>query len=212
MAPARALLSLGMALATLPPSPGVAVLAQQPPALATSLQAEVTKRGALTWDAAHPLAWAQFLGPAPSKPGLEGAGTTSGILYGMQCDRRHLDLGVLAIFEPGASWVKPVVVNDSVLAVRLLAHEQGHFDISELSARRLRLELEQFAVPCDAADTALGTVAAAATVRERALQARYDSETVHGTQRNEQLRWESFIDSTLDSLRSAALPWITRKY
>ena len=186
--------------------------AQEPSSVEADLRADQLKRLGITWDPARPLVWADFLGPPPSTPGLEGALTSSGMLYALQCDRKHLEYGVLTIFEPTESWVKPVVLEEPAQSDRILPHEQGHFDISEIGARLFRADLRTFVVPCVAADTAFATIAQAAFARAQALETRYDEETVHGTVASAQAHWLAWIRATLDSLSFVDSPWTTRKY
>jgi len=93
------------------------------------------------WNAKEKLTWKDFKGAIP--PDVDPAATTaSGISYKYSANLLHhevkLDFEVTAFFYPNESWYKPTVCNDLVLS-----HEQLHFDISELFARKMRKRLRE---------------------------------------------------------------------
>lgn len=97
----------------------------------------------ILWDANHRLSWSDFKGNIP--PDASPAATTaSGISYKYAANLLHheveLDFEVSAFFYPRESWYKPEVCDDIVLQ-----HEQLHFDIAELYARKMRFRLERTA-------------------------------------------------------------------
>jgi len=185
--------------------------AQESPGIAQALSGELAHRGAIAWEPHRQLGWPDFRASPPEGTGREGALTTSGLLYVLHCDRKHLEYGVLAVFQPDATWVESVVLTDSTQS-HVLPHEQGHFNISELGARLLRADLLEFNPPCAGADSIFARVAEAGFVRERAMQARYDEETVHGTVPAEQAGWMSRVAAALHSLSFVSVPYASRKY
>jgi hypothetical protein len=98
-----------------------------------------------------------------------------------------------------------------------LAHEQGHFDLTETVARELRAELTALEGRGPTADTAaldlkdqVDTAFAGALQRLDRVQASYDGETRHGTRKRVQRRWLREIEERLtaaqhklDSARAA---------
>lgn len=70
-----------------------------------------------------------------------------------------LDIDANAFFSPGGSWVKP---NDKT--PELLKHEQGHFNMAELYALRLRKAIRDAKIGC--ADTAKANAAGQKMVAE----------------------------------------------
>ncbi|MCL6266479.1 DUF922 domain-containing protein [Flagellimonas myxillae] len=95
----------------------------------------------ILWDANKRLTWADFKGKVP--PAAEPAATTaSGISYRYSANLIHhevkLDFEVNAYFYPNESWYKPEVCDDLILS-----HEQLHFDIAELFARKMRDKLRR---------------------------------------------------------------------
>ena len=202
----RLLASAAVALAAAP-----AAAAPAPPPIVAKIDAELAGQGMLSWDVARRLAWTDFTSPPPSTRGNKGAESVVGIVSAIQCDRAHLEYGVMALFNTGASWALPSTTRDAASAYSL-AHEQGHFDIAEISARRFRAELELFNLPCDYADTAFTSLSQVAVMRHDSLQQRYDSATANGLRPNAQARWLAWIRAALDSLQVAGTPWATRRY
>lgn len=97
--------------------------------------------GSIPWSASKRLEWSDFKAQLP--PDASSAATTaSGISYTYSANIMHheveLDFEVTAYFYPNESWYKPTLASEN-----LLQHEQLHFDISELFARKMRLKLRQ---------------------------------------------------------------------
>jgi hypothetical protein len=74
----------------------------------------------------------------------------------------------------------------------LLQHEQLHFDLTELAARKIRRELDDLARACTTpgSNDAIGNAVAAIEGAWSDEQARYDKDTDHGTNRVKQRQWE----------------------
>jgi hypothetical protein len=91
----------------------------------------------ISWSADRPLTWEDFAGPVAARAAPEHAAMTAASLswtyaYAFEwsaaaCAYRITDIRVAALFDPGKSWVKP----DQRTAA-ILAHEQGHFDITHI--------------------------------------------------------------------------------
>lgn len=93
------------------------------------------------WDTNMRLHWKDFKGEVPL--GASAAATTaSGISYQFSThyegNRMMVDYEVNAFFYPEKSWYKPKICNDVTLI-----HEQLHFDISELFARKMSREMSK---------------------------------------------------------------------
>ncbi|KPM31522.1 Hypothetical protein I595_2009 [Croceitalea dokdonensis DOKDO 023] len=95
----------------------------------------------LLWHPEQRLSWSQFKGKVPVAS-VPAATTASGISYSYSANLLHhevqLDFEVNAYFYPNASWYKPEVCDSLILS-----HEQLHFDITELYARKMRIELRK---------------------------------------------------------------------
>ena len=142
------------------------------------------------WNPNKKLTWKDFKGEVP--PDAAPAATTaSGISYKYSANLLHhevkLDFEVNAFFYPNESWYKPSVCNDLILS-----HEQLHFDISELFARKMRKRLNETSF----SDNVKAEVRAIykETLKELSdFQDRYDWETSFSRNREQQLRWNEQI-------------------
>jgi hypothetical protein len=147
-----------------------------------------------------PLTWKDFAG-APDLQNDFDASTNSGISYSWSLrsseTKAEFFYKVQSFFYPELSWVKPG--KDSAM---LLKHEQLHFDISELHARKLRKIMDGF-VPDLKTDLkkVLERIYQKNETARRQMQERYDRETRHGQNEEAQVKWEIFIRSELDGLQ-----------
>lgn len=173
--------------------------------------AQIEADSSIVWSAERPLVRTDFKGPVPAFPGDTGALTVSGLLHAIECDAKRLEYAVYALFQPSGSWTRPEVMRDGPVGARELAHEQGHFDLTELEARRFRAELLTFNVPCESAVAAFEAIAQAAEVRLLARQRLYDTETIHAFNGAEQERWLGIIRAELDSVPAGTI-WTSRKF
>jgi hypothetical protein len=102
---------------------------------------------------------------------------------------------VKAVFYPKDSW-KGNYLDDA-----LLAHEQRHFDIVELYARKLRKQLSEIKVKDKKdAEQKLDSLHALIDKEMDAFQDKYDEETDYSMAHNEQISWIKKIDAAIDSL------------
>jgi len=194
LAPALLLVAaLGCAAASAPRRPLPAAERPRPPAgrspaLDDMMRNDLAAEHAFPWSAARPLAWDDFQGRPPTA-GQEGA-KTAYILYSIwKCRGDVFEYRVVVAFRPRESWVKPVVLDDSVQRQTILVHEQTHFDLGEVHARRMRRAFADLSGPCRKTNAELGAVADQVGQEEKEEQRRYDAETDHGLFAAEQAAW-----------------------
>lgn len=147
----------------------------------------------------EPLKWSDFRGtPDPSNP--FHANTGSGISYSYSIrtsgTETEFNYEVISYFIPQNSWVKPGKTSE-----HLLAHEQLHFDITELHARKLRAYLEKVDVNSKNLKKELESLYRQ-TEKERAeMQKKFDMETRHSQNRELQAGWQEIIREELQKLK-----------
>lgn len=187
-------------------APGVLSHATEPP--------EIDDEVMTTW---REITWEDFQGRwrKLSRFGAEGAYIASGIQItdwtsvpeprpdGTYTARPE-ELTAFAFMEKLRSSVQPGEKTDYALA-----HEQGHFDLTESIARELRAELKSLSgrgtTPKAAVLDLKGQVDAAfegALERLDRIQTRYDVETRHGTRKKAQRRWLKEIRERLAAARA----------
>lgn len=97
----------------------------------------------LYWNASQRLSWNDFAGePRFDYEGVSAL-TSSGIVHYKGCQDGIINYRVRAYFERKESWVK-----EEALTTHHLRHEQLHFDITELFARKLRKALSEREFKC----------------------------------------------------------------
>lgn len=140
------------------------------------------------------LSWADFKGEVPTGA-IPAATTASGISYSYSANLLHheviLDYEVTAYFYPQESWYRPELCNDNTLA-----HEQLHFDISELFARKMRERLEGTTFSEDV-KVEVRKIYKGILAELKAFQARYDRETDFSRNREKQAEWSLKVSQAL---------------
>jgi len=156
------------------------------------LRGDLAVDHAFAWSAGRRLAWSDFQGSPPSE-GSEGAKTSYTLYSGWKCRGGVFEFRVIAGFRPRQSWVKAIVLNDSSQRRTILRHEQTHFDLAEVHARRMRSAFRDLAHPCALSDAELSAMAERFSQEEKAEQRRYDDETNHGLLADKQAGWSAAV-------------------
>ena len=148
----------------------------------------------MLWSKERRLTWDDFKGPVPPSA-VPAATTASGISYKYSANLLHheveLDFTVEAHFYPNESWYKPDVCDDLILS-----HEQLHFDISELFARKMRLKLRRTSFTQDVKAEIRKIYKE--TLKELSdFQDQYDWETNFSRNTEAQLEWNARIAEAL---------------
>jgi len=146
-------------------------------AAGTALDAQ-TQRD-LTWPQHPTLTWDDFQAQPPKVAVYPSALSDTGFKYQLLCRNGLLDIDSHAFFSPSGSWVKPSDKN-----AELLKHEQGHYDMAELYARRLRRAIQDAKTSCD--DKAKANAAGEKMVGEfqtgwQNAERKYEEDTGQGT-------------------------------
>lgn len=162
------------------------------PTLDDLLREDLTADSAFPWSAARQLRWSDFRGQPPGR-GEEGAKTAYALFYAWKCRGEAFDFRVIAGFRPRQSWVKAVILNDSAQRRSALGHEQTHFDLAEMHARKMRRYFNALPDPCRKTDRELGALARQLLQEEKAEQQRYDAETGHGLRTAQQATWSQDV-------------------
>ena len=153
----------------------------------------------MVWDAERKLTWEDFQGPIPPDA-IPAATTASGISYRYTANLIHhevrLDFEVTAFFYPNESWYRPDVCD-----VNVLQHEQLHFDISELFARKMRLRLQRTAFT-ENVKSEVRKIYKEILQELSEFQDRYDWETNFSRNKEAQNRWNQRIAEALRQIDS----------
>lgn len=165
--------------------------------LLETVQRQVAARDGLAWSSTRRLTWDDFKGTEPEAVTDEAAHLEYGLFYGVRCTGRTFDFRVIAAMIPGDSWVRRSVVASDADNARILQHEQTHFNLTELRARKMRQYMAGLYEPCLRPDQELETAAEGFVRAEAAEQTRYDEETRNGRDLDKQRRWDADVNARL---------------
>ena len=151
------------------------------------------------WHQKPVLSWEDFRAkPDASSP--FAANTNSGISFNWNFSTENakpkLFHEVFSNFYPEYSWVK-----SSEKDKYLLAHEQAHFDISEIFARQLRKALKEYKISRNIRRD-LNAIYHKTEKQRDQMQKKFDHETAHSENTEEERRWRIFIAAELKRLEA----------
>lgn len=137
------------------------------------------------WSDKAPLKWDDFQGRAKYDYRNRdiAALTSSGILHYRGCKDGEIIYKIQAYFEKKHSWFKKEAYTDYHLA-----HEQLHFDVTELFARKLRKALSEQRFQCGE-ELAFENYIENFIRNWETAQLSYDAATYHSTDKAKQKEW-----------------------
>lgn len=150
----------------------------------------------ILWQPMQLLDYSDFMGKPQN--GSEVAMTSSGFYFNYQYNGNdYLTLELYATFDKSKSWFKP-----EGKVPEVLAHEQCHFDITELYVRQLRQQIAayHFKKKSDF-EKPLTKMYNDCNKKCSQTQRDYDQQTRHGIDTEKQLEWQQKIAKELDALK-----------
>lgn len=154
----------------------------------------------ISWRDDIKLTWNEFKG-APKKIGTAVAVTASGITFEYSVKEKNsrivsFDAHVYAHFYPQKSWYIKEEGTDHILA-----HEQLHFDITELYARKFRKQITQLKISNNLRSE-LQKLHYSINKEVETVQNRYDQESDNSVNLEFQSKWEKYIKQELTKLEA----------
>ncbi|MEA1784984.1 DUF922 domain-containing protein [Arenibacter sp. GZD96] len=151
----------------------------------------------IPWTSERKLAWSDFRA-IPEDRQAVAAMTASGISYQFAAEMRnedevHLTYTVDAYFYPDKSWYHPALADSLILG-----HEQLHFDIAEVFARKMKKQLSETRFSMEVKKE-VKTIYTAIIKELNAFQNTYDQETNYARNKVNQLLWEQKVHLLLAS-------------
>jgi len=151
----------------------------------------------IPWKLNERLSWTDFKGDIPSSS-RAAATTASGITYRYSTNGNpqnfEVEFKVDAYFYPHKSWYNPALCDTLILG-----HEQLHFDISEIYARKLKQRLNESTFNRTNIRSKVREIYNAINQELDAFQNQYDRETNFSRNIEKQLLWNAKIDKALKS-------------
>ena len=190
-------LAAGLTAACVPVSPAKG---PAPSAFFAALDRELARHEAVPWSASRRLTWDDFRGVPPTSDPERAAETAYSLFHALDCRGKAFEFRVVAAVLPRQSWVRPAILSNSAQNSRTLRHEQTHFDLSEVYARRMRRYFAELRDPCTKTESELEAQSDKLIRDEAAAQRRYDEETSHGRIAARQVSWDADVARQIASL------------
>lgn len=151
----------------------------------------------IPWKSSLKLKWADYLGkPEAAAQAAASTATYLGIEY--KFTDNVLGYKITCSFSRTRSWVMHQTDH-------ILAHEQGHFDIAEVFARKLNKEMKEYVFNKNTYRTDLKRIYDDVLLQKETMQNDYDRETNHSIDKEKQLVWQGRITELLMAYKAFAL-------
>ena len=151
------------------------------------------KDDSIPWAASRKLNWSDFKS-TPDNNSSNAALTASKITFKYSYDSdKGFSYTIGCVFEKNNSWGR-------VKTDYILSHEQGHFDIAEIYARKLNKLLKGYKFNSTTAQKEVPAMYQKIMNDLSAMQNQYDSETDFSRDKKEQAEWSARIDRELNKL------------
>ena len=150
----------------------------------------------LEWREGNLLTWNDFKGKPEPHTGVDALSSCGIICDPSLTGDGRIEFRVSCYFSRPHSWV-----DQKDASQKLLTHEQGHFDIGELYARKLRRKLANTTFRSKNLNQHIQSVYDEVFNEYRMAQARYDRESKHSTSLKAQLIWEDWIEERLEDYK-----------
>ena len=148
----------------------------------------------LEWNQNKKLVWADYKGkPDPSSDAAASTATYLGIEYYFK--NNDFSYKITCYFSKDKSW--GLAKTDYILG-----HEQGHFDIAEIFARKLNKKMKEYKFNRNTYRTELEKIYNDILDEKEKTQNQYDSETDYSRKKEQQADWLKKINKMLEELVS----------
>lgn len=151
---------------------------------------EPASRKEIPWSEGRRLTWGDFVGEPDSRAPLHALASTN-IDMKARCVKGTFKFEVKSVFLMEESWSKNKISDP------LLFHEQLHFDLTEIYARRIRKELQELTDACGADHTMINSIVNRIFDEWKQEQDLYDEESHHGLNKVAQQKWADLISLRL---------------
>lgn len=151
----------------------------------------------IPWSTSRKLTWPDFKS-RPDNNSVNAALTSSKIIfnYGYGSEK-GFTYTIACVFDKNSSWGK-------IKTDYILSHEQGHFDIAEIYARKLNKALKAYTFNASTVTREVPAIYQQLMKEESAYQNQYDDETNFSRNKEQQAVWLEKIQHQLDGLKEYA--------
>ena len=145
----------------------------------------------LTWNTKK-LDWADYKGkPDPNSDAAASTATYLGIEYNVRSN--DISFKITCYFSKNKSW-------GLAKTEHILSHEQGHFDIAEVFARKLNKKMSEYRVNKSTFRNDLEKIYNDILEEKEKTQNLYDRETNYSRNKEQQTKWLKKIEDMLEEL------------
>jgi hypothetical protein len=160
------------------------------------LPAQGSDEELIHWSENRKLTWADYKGKAKTEADVAASTATYlGIEYSF--NSKGFGYKITCSFSKNKSW--GLHKTDYILA-----HEQGHFDIAEIFARKLNKQMNAYRFDKDNFKDDLKKIYTSITSEKEAMQNEYDRVTNHSILKEKQMEWLKKIDDLLKEYQEYA--------
>jgi hypothetical protein len=150
----------------------------------------------LEWSSSRRLTWADYKSrPNPNSDAAASTTTYLGIDYNI--GSTSFSYKIESRFSKTRSW--GLHKTDYILS-----HEQGHFDIAEVFARKLHKKMSEYKFSRKTYEKDLRKIYNEVTEEKEKTQNEYDGETRHSINKEKQAEWLKKIEKMLEELKDYA--------
>lgn len=160
--------------------------------LTLSVMVSTIQANLIEWSADRKLTWNDFKAQ-PDKNSTNAALTSSSINIEFGYNNSGLKYNIKCRFDQNLSWGR--IKNDYILA-----HEQGHFDIAEIHARKLHKLLRTYKFNSRTVSKDVNRIYETVMKEHHAFQSQYDQETNYSRDPAQQNAWKDKIEEALKDL------------
>ena len=147
----------------------------------------------ISWSKDRKLTWKDFKGK-PNNGGQVAAMTDSGFSYESgKMENDSMQLIIVNFFYKNTSWVKKNEEKENILA-----HEQCHFDITELFTRKFRKQIKESKFNLKTLKNSLESLFKKSQTEWKNYEDKYDKETEHSKKEVQQLEWQEKVAKELE--------------
>ncbi len=163
--------------------------------IAVSLTAQDTGEELIRWSH-NGLTWADYKGK-PNPKSDAAASTTTYLMISYTIGNNNFSYRIESKFSKTRSW-------GLHKTPYILRHEQGHFDIAEVFARKLHKKMSEYSFNKKTYPKDLKKIYQDILDEKEELQNRYDRETNHSINKEKQEEWNKKIEKLLDEYKAYA--------
>lgn len=157
--------------------------------LPSMLHAQEDKEELVEWSAGRKLSWLDYKAD-PDRNSDAAASTTTYLAIQYNIRYNGFTYKINSKFSKDRSW-------GLHKTNYILSHEQGHFDLAEVFARKLHMRMTEYQFNAKTAQKDLKKIYQEVTSEKEKVQNDYDKETKHSINKSKQAEWLERIDSML---------------